>query len=66
MAETGERASTAVLSTLKLHSRGLCPTACFKRYGDVVELKAEKIDDDSALNARALSPESPTDDLCQR
>ncbi|VDZ76677.1 phage protein V [Salmonella bongori] len=30
------------------HIRGLLPDGMFKRYGDVVELKAEKIDDDSA------------------
>jgi hypothetical protein len=34
------------------HLRGLLPDGAFARYGDVVELKAEKIDDDSALNGK--------------
>ncbi len=29
-----------------------CLTVFFKRYGDVHELKAEKIDDDSALKGK--------------
>ncbi|WP_318371849.1 GPO family capsid scaffolding protein [Enterobacter sp.] len=32
------------------HLRSIYPDGAFGRYGDVVELKAEKIDDDSALN----------------
>lgn len=32
------------------HLRGILPDGAFNRYGDVVELKAEKIEDDSALN----------------
>ena len=34
------------------HLRGILPDGIFKRYGDVVELKAEKIDDDSALKGK--------------
>jgi len=34
------------------HIRGLFPDGDFKRLGDVVELKAEKIDEDSALNGK--------------
>ncbi|AGN83653.1 GPO family capsid scaffolding protein [Enterobacter sp. R4-368] len=34
------------------HLRGLLPDGVFARYGDVVELKAEKIEDDSALNGK--------------
>ncbi|NCH73292.1 GPO family capsid scaffolding protein [Cronobacter dublinensis] len=34
------------------HLRGILPDGVFNRYGDVVELKAEKIDDDSALNGK--------------
>lgn len=34
------------------HLRGILPDGAFNRYGDVVELKAEKIDDDSALNGK--------------
>ncbi|MBU4680432.1 GPO family capsid scaffolding protein [Cedecea davisae] len=34
------------------HIRGYLPDSDFKRYGDVVELKAETIDDDSALNGK--------------
>lgn len=47
------------------HLRGLLPDGVFKRYGDVVELKAEKIDDDSALNGKwaLLAKITPTDDL---
>jgi hypothetical protein len=42
------------------HLRGILPDGPFKRYGDVVELKAEKIDDDSALNGKwRCSPKSP-------
>ena len=47
------------------HLRGLLPDGVFKRYGDVVELKAEKIDDDSALNGKwaLFAKITPTDDL---
>ncbi|HHR0678136.1 TPA: GPO family capsid scaffolding protein [Klebsiella aerogenes] len=47
------------------HIRGLLPDGVFKRYGDVVELKAEKIDDDSALNGKwaLFAKITPTDDL---
>ncbi|EOV5395553.1 GPO family capsid scaffolding protein [Cronobacter turicensis] len=34
------------------HLRGILPDGVFNRYGDVVELKAEKINDDSALNGK--------------
>lgn len=34
------------------HLRGLLPDSVFKRLGDVVELKAEQIDDDSILNGK--------------
>lgn len=34
------------------HLRGIYPDGVLGRYGDVVELKAEKIDDDSALNGK--------------
>lgn len=47
------------------HLRGLLPDGVFKRYGDVAELKAEKIDDDSALNGKwaLFAKITPTDDL---
>ena len=47
------------------HIRGLLPDSVFKRYGDVAELKAEQINDDSALNGKwaLFSKISPTDDL---
>lgn len=47
------------------HLRGLLPDGVFKRYGDVVELKAEKIDDDSALNGKwaLFAKITPTGDL---
>lgn len=47
------------------HLKGLLPDSPFKRYGDVVELKAEKIDDDSALNGKLalFAKISPSDDL---
>ncbi|GAB0612373.1 GPO family capsid scaffolding protein [Escherichia coli] len=47
------------------HIRGLFPDGDFKRLGDVVELKAEKIDDDSALNDKwaLFARITPTDDL---
>lgn len=34
------------------HLRGIYPDGAFGRYGDVVELKAEQIEDDSALNGK--------------
>ena len=42
-----------------------CLTVFFKRYGDVAELKAEKIDDDSALKGKwaLFAKITPTDDL---
>lgn len=47
------------------HIRGLFPDGDFKRLGDVVELKAEKIDDDSVLNGKwaLFAKITPTDDL---
>ncbi|MCX1241850.1 GPO family capsid scaffolding protein [Escherichia coli] len=47
------------------HIRGLFPDGDFKRLGDVVELKAEIIDDDSALNGKwaLFARITPTDDL---
>ncbi|HHV9255325.1 GPO family capsid scaffolding protein [Escherichia coli] len=47
------------------HIRGLFPDGDFKRLGDVVELKSEKIDDDSALNGKwaLFARITPTDDL---
>jgi hypothetical protein len=47
------------------HIRGLFPDGDFKRLGDVVELKAEKIDEDSALNGKwaLFARITPTDDL---
>lgn len=47
------------------HLRGLLPDSVFKRYGDVAELKAEVIDDDSALNGKLalFAKITPTDDL---
>ncbi|HDC4277801.1 TPA: GPO family capsid scaffolding protein [Enterobacter cloacae] len=47
------------------HIRGLFPDGDFKRLGDVVELKAEKIDDDSAINGKwaLFAKITPTDDL---
>jgi len=34
------------------HLRGILPDSVFNRYGDVLELKSEKIEDDSALNGK--------------
>ncbi|PPX83819.1 GPO family capsid scaffolding protein [Cronobacter sakazakii] len=34
------------------HLRGLVPEGVFSRYGDVTEVKADKIDDDSALKGK--------------
>ncbi|HAZ7437786.1 TPA: GPO family capsid scaffolding protein, partial [Escherichia coli] len=47
------------------HLRGILPDGIFKRYGDVIELKAEKIDDDSALKGKwaLFAKITPTDDL---
>ncbi|HEY2452305.1 MAG TPA: GPO family capsid scaffolding protein [Scandinavium sp.] len=47
------------------HLRGILPDGVFKRYGDVSELKAELIDDDSALNGKwaLFAKITPTDDL---
>ncbi|EKN5122773.1 GPO family capsid scaffolding protein [Yersinia enterocolitica] len=47
------------------HIRSVSPDSSFRRYGDVVGLKAETIEDDSALNGkRALFAQiSPTDEL---
>lgn len=47
------------------HLRGILPDGILKRYGDVVELKAEKIDDDSALKGKwaLFAKITPTDDL---
>lgn len=47
------------------HLRGILPDGIFKRYGDVVELKAEKIDDDLALKGKwaLFAKITPTDDL---
>ena len=47
------------------HIHGLFPDGDFKRLGDVVELKAEIIDDDSALNGKwaLFARITPTDDL---
>ncbi len=47
------------------HIKGLLPDSPFKRYGDVVELKAEKINDDSALNGKwaLFAKISPSDEL---
>ncbi|MCN2137975.1 GPO family capsid scaffolding protein [Escherichia coli] len=47
------------------HLRGLLPDSVFKRYGDVAELKAEVINDDSALNGKLalFAKITPTDDL---
>ncbi|WP_145557331.1 GPO family capsid scaffolding protein [Yersinia aldovae] len=47
------------------HMKSYSPDSTFRRYGDVIGLKAETIDDDSALNGkRALFAQiSPTDEL---
>ena len=44
--------------------RGVLPDGTVKRYGDVAELKAEKIDDDSALKGKwaLFAKITPTDD----
>ncbi|MEH0874561.1 GPO family capsid scaffolding protein [Pectobacterium cacticida] len=47
------------------HLKGLLPDSPFRRYGDVVELKAETIEDDSALNGKLalFAKITPTDEL---
>ncbi|MEA9393167.1 GPO family capsid scaffolding protein [Acerihabitans sp. TG2] len=47
------------------HLKGVLPDGAFRRYGDVLALKAEQIADDSVLNGKwALFAQiSPTDDL---
>lgn len=47
------------------HLKSYSPDSLFRRYGDVIGLKADTIDDDSALNGkRALFAQiSPTDEL---
>ncbi|HDL7647141.1 TPA: GPO family capsid scaffolding protein [Yersinia enterocolitica] len=49
------------------HIKSVSPDSPFRRYGDVIGLKAETIDDDSALNGkRALFAQiNPTDELVQ-
>ncbi|MER3383206.1 GPO family capsid scaffolding protein [Pectobacterium aroidearum] len=47
------------------HLKGLLPDSPFRRYGDVVELKTETIDDDSALKGKLalFAKITPTDEL---
>lgn len=47
------------------HIKGLFPNGDFKRLGDVVELKAETIDDDTILNGKwaLFAKMTPTDEL---
>jgi hypothetical protein len=47
------------------HFKGLLPNGDFKRLGDVVELKAETIDDDSVLNGKLalFAKMTPLDEL---
>lgn len=47
------------------HIKGLFPNGDFKRLGDVTELKAEKIEDDSILNGKwaLFAKLTPTDEL---
>ncbi|NLS55661.1 GPO family capsid scaffolding protein [Hafnia alvei] len=47
------------------HIKGVLPTGDFKRLGDVVELKAETIDDDSILNGKLAlyAKMAPLEDL---
>ncbi|MEC5345072.1 GPO family capsid scaffolding protein [Brenneria populi] len=47
------------------HLKGILPDSPFRRYGDVVELKSEKIEDDSAINGKLalFARLTPTDDL---
>jgi len=47
------------------HLKGILPDGPFSRYGDVVELKSEKIDDDSVLKGKLalFAKITPPDDL---
>ncbi|MCY2348780.1 GPO family capsid scaffolding protein [Klebsiella pneumoniae] len=47
------------------HLKGILPDGPFSRYGDVVELKSDRIDDDSVLNGKLalFAKITPTDDL---
>ncbi|KFF70641.1 MULTISPECIES: GPO family capsid scaffolding protein [Pectobacterium] len=47
------------------HLKGLLPDSPFRRYGDVVELKSETIDDDSAISGKLalFAKITPTDEL---
>ncbi|MEZ7214568.1 GPO family capsid scaffolding protein [Klebsiella spallanzanii] len=47
------------------HLKGILPDGPFSRYGDVVELKSEKIEDDSVLKGKLalFAKITPTDDL---
>ncbi|MBN3198444.1 GPO family capsid scaffolding protein [Pectobacterium brasiliense] len=47
------------------HIKSAYPDSPFRRYGDVVELKAEKIEDDSVLNGKLalFAKIDPTDEL---
>ena len=47
------------------HLKGILPDGPFSRYGDVVELKSEKIDDDSVLKGKLalFAKITPTNDL---
>ena len=47
------------------HLKGILPDGPYSRYGDVVELKSEKIDDDSVLKGKLalFAKITPTDDL---
>ena len=47
------------------HLKGILPDGPFSRYGDVVELKSEKIDDDSVLKGKLalFAKITPTDEL---
>ncbi|HEY1843658.1 MAG TPA: GPO family capsid scaffolding protein [Buttiauxella sp.] len=49
------------------HLRGIIPDSIFQRYGDVTELKAEKIADDSALNGKwaLFAKIAPLDNLVE-
>lgn len=47
------------------HLKGILPEGPFSRYGDVVELKSDRIDDDSVLKGKLalFAKITPTDDL---
>ncbi|HBX5899951.1 TPA: GPO family capsid scaffolding protein [Klebsiella pneumoniae] len=47
------------------HLKGILPDGPFSRYGDVVELKSDRIDDDSVLKGKLalFAKITPTDDL---